>query len=95
MKYFIHDLDQGYVEFNEIEHAAEKFVKGKMKSQCSTLGIRQGSSTVDIIYKKMKAEEIIYSGSAEFLTSEMVETNSEDIINTVLLVHKLIKKISK
>lgn len=93
MKYYIQNDEENCEEFITLECAAKKFVEEELKTKCSKLGISEGSSTVDIIYKKRKEEEVIFGGSAEFLTSDMFETKSEEIINTVLHVHKLINKM--
>ena len=93
MKYYIHNDEEDCEEFISLECVAKKFVEEDLKTECSKLGIREGSSSVDIIYKKKRNEKIIFSGSAEFLTSEIFETKSEEIIDTVLHVHKLINKM--
>jgi hypothetical protein len=93
LKYYIYNDEEDYEEFISLECVAKKFVEEELKTECSKLGIREGSSTVDIIYKKKSNEEVIFSGSAEFLTSEMFETKSDEIINTVLHVHKVINKM--
>ncbi len=90
MKYYIYDTEKGYEEYEDLEKASERFLQDEFTSRYSAIGITEGAAAVDVIYKRKDDSEIALCGSADFLSSSLLEQKPKEMMTEVIGVYRVL-----
>lgn len=88
MKYYVYDTDKGYQEFEAVQDAINLFKTMPFASRYTAIGITEGISAIDVVFKQELYEELVMKASADFLSSGLYEKNPEQVKPELMKIHK-------
>jgi hypothetical protein len=88
MRYYIYDAEAGYEEFEDLKEAAKKFLETDYKSGYLAFGLTEGAASVDIIFKQIEDDEVILKGSADFLSSSLLNKKPKEFIDSMIMAYR-------
>lgn len=88
MKYYVYDSEKGYEEFDQLDDAVNQFQKMEFESRYTALGITEGVSAIDTVFKHKLNGELALKASSDFLSSGLYEKKPKEIISELVKIHK-------
>ena len=87
MNYYVYDNDKGYQEFEAVEDAVDRFKTMPFESRYTAIGITEGISAIDVVFKQELNKELVLKASADFLSSGLYERNPEQVKSELMQIH--------
>lgn len=95
MKYYVYDSEKGYEEFDLLDDAVNRFQKMEFESRYTALGITEGVSAIDTVFKYKLDGELALKASSDFLSSGLYEKKPKEVISELVKIHRQLNIPSK
>ncbi len=88
MKYYVYDSEKGYEEFDLLDDAVNRFQKMEFESRYTALGITEGVSAIDTVFKQKLDGKLALKASSDFLSSGLYGKKPKEVISELVKIHK-------
>ena len=88
MKYYVYDSEKGYEEFGGLDDAVSRFQMMEFESRYTALGITEGVSAIDTVFKHKLDDKLALKASSDFLSSGLYEKKPKEVLSELREIYK-------